>query len=240
MNKEIKENIFNTIDDLLKISEWISEWIIRNWEVDDIFSDSIKYTYDILEIDSFEYRKFDNWKTTNCPTIWRMPRHEKEYAKNNNKLIWLIEILKEISIFQNIDEEKHFEIWDDYQIIRFFNKLFNKSKNEIMIIDSYISSNIFDFIDDIDKEISIKIFSSKSKIKSAFKNHYSNYINNNLDVRLHEKEIHDRFVILDKKEIYLVGSSFNWFWKNNFTVKKLNELKKIDEFYSLFEKSSYL
>ncbi|EKD66509.1 MAG: hypothetical protein ACD_49C00038G0043 [uncultured bacterium (gcode 4)] len=239
MNTETKNQIHQIIDELIKLSEWVKEWIIKNKEVNLWFSWNIKKVYSILENDSFEYKKFDNWKTTNYHTIWTLSREEEKYAKWDKSIQDLIWILKEITGYNHIENEKHFKIGENYQITRYLWKLFQNAKNEIFIVDGYIDSNLFDYIEEIEKSINIKVLTSWN-YKTNFKNLYLTYSDWNLETRISNTNIHDRYIILDQKIIYLVWASLNWIWKSDFSIKQLNDISKINDLYDIWNNSLYL
>jgi len=239
MNTGTKNQIHQIIDELIKLSEWIKEWIITNKEHDESFSNNIQKIYSILEKDSFEYKKFDNWKITNYHTIWTSQRKEEQYAKSDKNIQDLIWILKEITWYNHTENEKHFKIWDNYEVWRYFWKLFQNAKNEILIVDNYVDSNLFDYIEEIEKNINIKILTSWN-YKTNFKNLYLNYPNWNLETKISNTNIHDRYIVLDQKIIYLVWTSFNCFWKSDFSVKQLNDINKIDDLYNIWSNSLFL
>lgn len=236
MNKEIKNQIHEIIDELIKLSEWIKDWIITNKEHDESFSNNIKKIYSILEKDSFEYKKFDNWKTSKY--LWTS-RTIPWYCNNDLKILDLIWILKEITWYNHTENEKHFKIWNNYEILRYFWKLFQNAKNKILIVDSYVDSNLFDYIEEIEKNINIKILTSWN-YKTNFMNLYLNYPNWNLETKISNTNIHDRYIVLDQKIIYLIWTSFNCFWKSDFSVKQLSDINKINDLYNIWNDSSNL
>jgi len=239
MNSEIKKQVYNIIDELIILSEWISEWIIKNKEVDVAFSWNIKKIYILLEKDSFEYRKFDNWKITNYHTIWTQPRHAEEYAKWDKSILDLISILKQITLYNNIEDEKHFKTWDEYKIYRYIFKIFQKAERKLLIVDSYMDANIFDYIEEQDDETNINILTSTKWCKKLFKTLYFSNDKENLKVRLHD-DIHDRYVVIDNKEIYLIWTSFNHMWKKDFSIKKLDNTDKITDLNNIWDMSKEL
>lgn len=239
MNIESKNQIHQIIDELIKLTEWIKEWIIKNKEVASAFSWNIQKVYSILEKDSFEHRKFDNWKTTNYHTIWTLPREAEKYAKWDKNIQDLIWILQEITGYNKIENEKHFKVLDNYGIIRYLSKIFQNAKSELFIIDPYADSVIFDYIEEIEKNISIKILTSWS-YKANFKNLYLTYSDWNLETKISNTNIHDRYIILDQKIIYSVWVSFNWFWKSDFSIKQLYDINKINDLYDIWCNSSLL
>ncbi len=236
MNTESKNQIHQIIDELIKLSEWIKDWVITNKEHDESFSNNIQKIYLILEKDSFEYRKFDSWKISKyLYTTRTIPW----YCNSDLKILDLIWILKEITWYNNIENEKHFKVWDNYEIIRYLSKLFQNVKNEVLIVDSYADSTLFDYIEEIEKNININILTSWN-YKTNFKNLYLVYSNWNLETKISTTNIHDRYIILDRKIIYLVWISFNWFWKSDFTIKQLDDINKINDLYDIWSNSLYL
>lgn len=227
MNDLQKQQIQSIIDDSIKLSESINLWIVKLKEVEDFFHGSLKIVYDILDKDSVEYKIFDKWKVEKYgKTLRRSEREEDKYIKNDTKVEDLRNKLSEIIWYKVVENEKHFKAWEKYEAIRYFNKLFWDAKTEILIIDEYIDSNIFDFIEEIDSNIKIKILTSNTH-KPNFKNLYLSYIKGNLEAKLHNTNNHDRYIILDQKEIYHNWISFNWIGKSDFSVKKLNDENQI-------------
>lgn len=203
MNIESKNQIHQIIDELIKLTEWIKEWIIKNKEVVSAFSWNIQKVYSILEKDSFEHRKFDNWKITNYHTIWTLPREAEKYAKWDKNIQDLIWTLSKNNRYNKIENEKHFKVWDTIMgIIRYLSKIFQNAKSELFIIDPYADSIIFDYIEEIEKNISIKILTSWS-YKANFKNLYLTYSDWNLETKISNTNIHDRYIILDQKSYIL-------------------------------------
>ncbi|MDD5770421.1 MAG: hypothetical protein PHE25_05625 [Candidatus Gracilibacteria bacterium] len=233
MNIEIKNQIHQIIDELIKLSEGILEEIITNKECDDSFSGNIQKIYSILEKDSFEYRKFDSWKASKY--LWT-PRTVPGYCKSNLKIEDLISILKEITGYNHTEDEKHFKVGEDYQIIRYLSKLLQNSKSELLIVDSYADSNLFDFFEELENNINIKVLTSEKWCKNNFKKLYFSYYGTNLEVKLNN-DIHDRYIIIDQENIYLLGTSFNHMGNKDFSIKKLNDLNKITDLYDTWNKS---
>lgn len=249
MENEIKEKIYDIINQLLEISENVKEWVIRNYELKISLNDFICNIFNLLEKDSFEFRKFDNWTRINFSDLSKLnfwikeipiPSVDLSYANDDKQITDLLNILKEITLYKEVEWEKHFKELDNYQIIRYFTKLFHNSKSEILIVDNYMDPCIFDYIEGIDNSIKIMILTSKEWVKINFKNLYFDYQWSNLESKLYDIKNHDRYIVIDKKVIYLVWTSFNCFWKSDFTVKKLDDKEKIEYLYDLWNKSKLL
>ncbi len=234
MNDSQKQQIQSIIDNSIKLSESIKLWIVKWTEVEDFFHGSLKIVYDILDKDSVEYKIFDKWKIeTYWKTLRRSERQEDNYVDNDTKIEKLRNKLSEIIWYKVVENEKHFKAWEKYEATRYFNKLFGDAKTEILITDEYIDSNIFDFIEEIDSNIKIKILTSNT-YKPNFKNLYLSYGKWNLETKLHNTNNHDRYIMLDQKEIYHNWISFNWIGKSDFSIKKLDDENQIKYLYDLW------
>ena len=119
------------------------------------------------------------------------------------------------------------QIYDEYSLLI---DILSKAKEEVIIIDNYAGKELLDIIKDI--SIDTKIVSSNidSTLKKKYESQYENvtFINNNT--------FHDRFIIIDKKELYNSGASFRDLGKKCFSLNKIedkeilnNIIKKIGE-----------
>lgn len=111
------------------------------------------------------------------------------------------------------------QIYDAYSLLL---DIFNTSKQNIIIIDNYIDKNILDVLSKTDKEILI--------ITDKYNNNdYLKYIKqyNNIKIKINNK-IHDRFIIIDNKELYHCGSSFKDLGKKCFAITKIENKDWLD------------
>ena len=106
------------------------------------------------------------------------------------------------------------ELYDTYSLLI---DIFNKSKEEIIIIDNYANKEILDILKNINKKIIIVSKNIDINLKTKYESQYSNvkFINNN--------SFHDRFIIIDKNIIYVCGASFKDLGKNIFILEKLQK-----------------
>ena len=90
------------------------------------------------------------------------------------------------------------EFYDAYSLLL---KIFNKVREEIIIIDNYASRELLDILKKIDKKIIIVSKNIDEMLKEKYESQYNNitFINNN--------SFHDRFIILDKNKLYSCGAS---------------------------------
>jgi len=129
------------------------------------------------------------------------------------------EIFNKFKNEENITHKIFFEgqIWDSYSLII---DLIKRAKSRITIIDNYIDDSILKMLSKKNNNVEVIILTSaKSNIKS-------------LDIQKFNKEypilkvaktekFHDRFIILDNKELYHCGASFKDLGKKCFGINKI-------------------
>ncbi|MEV9644267.1 ORF6N domain-containing protein [Aliarcobacter butzleri] len=109
------------------------------------------------------------------------------------------------------------EIFDAYI---FINDLIKNAKDEIILIDNYIDESVFTLFSKY-PNIKIKIYTQSiiKQLKLDFEKYQKQYQN----IELFEfKNSHDRFLIIDKKEIYHIGASLKDLGKKWFAFSKIN------------------
>ena len=106
------------------------------------------------------------------------------------------------------------QIYDAYSLLM---DILSKAKNEIIIIDNYAGKELLDIIKDIKQNIKIVSSNIDSTLKKKYESQYSNvtFINNNT--------FHDRFIIIDRKELYNSGASFKDLGKKCFALNKIED-----------------
>ena len=120
------------------------------------------------------------------------------------------------------------QIYDAYSLLI---DILSKVKKEIIIIDNYAGKKLFDII----KNINVKVKIYTENIDNISKEKYEKQYNNLEIINTHI--FHDRFIIIDNKELYHSGASFKDLGKKCFAITKiednsilkelLNKLKKI-------------
>ena len=109
------------------------------------------------------------------------------------------------------------EIFDAYI---FINDLIKNAKAEIILIDNYIDENVFILFSKY-PNIKSKIYTQSitKQLKLDFEKYQKQYQNIEL---LEFKNSHDRFLIIDKKEIFHIGASLKDLAKKWFAFSKIN------------------
>ncbi len=119
------------------------------------------------------------------------------------------------------------QIFDAYV---FVNDLLKLAITEIILIDNYIDETIFTLFSKY-PHIKIQIYTANitKQLKLDFQKYQTQYQN----IELFEfKNSHDRFLIIDKKEVYHLGASLKdlgkkWFAFSKFEIENLKILEKL-------------
>ena len=144
----------------------------------------------------------------------------KSLVHINNKLL---EYDEKFDYLFNKFNKKEFlylpgQVFDAYTDII---SILNLANNEIIIIDPYLDINVLNIIKTIDTSV-ILITSNKSKLTKQDISKYQGQYNNLKNV-LYDNTFHDRYFILDKKDIYHSGTSINKAGNKLFNMTKLQD-----------------
>ena len=135
------------------------------------------------------------------------------HDKNFNTLFKALEDKNNIPV-QNIFFDG--QIYDAYS---FVNDLLKLAKSEIVLIDNYIDDTVFTLFSKY-PNINFTIYTStiSKQLKLDFEKYSKQYKNISLKTF---KNAHDRFLIIDKKEIYHLGASLKDLGKKWFAFSKI-------------------
>jgi len=127
---------------------------------------------------------------------------------------------------ENFKQKIFFEgqIYDAYSLIIDIIKLANE---KILIIDNYIDDSILKMLTKKNKNVKVIILTSdKSNILKLdikkFNNEYPT-----LEVAKTNK-VHDRFIVIDNKELYHIGASLKDLGKKCFAISKIEDISYIE------------
>lgn len=116
------------------------------------------------------------------------------------------------------------QIYDAYSLII---DIIKKAKNKILIIDNYIDDNILKMLSKKNKNVEVVILTSQNcnitKLDiQKFNKQYSN-------LKLaYTNKFHDRFIVIDNKELYHCGASLKDVGKKCFAINKMEDIKFIE------------
>ena len=137
-----------------------------------------------------------------------------------------IKLLKEtFSKFDCISNEIFYdgEIYDAYSLLL---KIIDTSKKSIIVIDNYISKELLDILSKTNKMITIYSKNLDNNLINKYNSQYSN-VAFKIDNRFH-----DRFIIIDERDVYHCGASFKDLGKKCFAINKIKDEKIINELLS--------
>ncbi|MDX9757320.1 MAG: RhuM family protein, partial [Sulfurimonas sp.] len=117
-----------------------------------------------------------------------------------------------------------------YDAYAFVNDLLKSAKSEVVLIDNYIDDTVFTLFS---KYTNLKIKIYTQNISKQLRLDYQKYSSQYQNIELREfKNAHDRFLIIDQKEIYHIGASLKdlgkkWFAFSKFEMEALEILGRL-------------
>lgn len=117
-------------------------------------------------------------------------------------------------------------IYDSYSLLL---DILNEVYEEIIIVDNYANKELFDILKNINKKIYVISKNLDNILINKYSKQYSNvtFINNDL--------FHDRYIILDRKTVYVSGMSLKDLGKKYSYMYKMNEKIFINDLVSRIE-----
>lgn len=141
------------------------------------------------------------------------------------------EVFKQLQQEENIKQKIFYEgqIYDAYILII---DIIKKANKKILIIDNYIDDSVFKMLTKKNKNVEVIILTSdKSNIEK-------------IDIQKFNKEypvlkvaktnkFHDRFIVIDNKEMYHLGASIKDLGKKCFGINRIEDLEIIQKIINL-------
>lgn len=112
------------------------------------------------------------------------------------------------------------QIYDSYSLLL---DIFSMVKSEIIIIDNYIDESLLDMLRKINKKIIIITNKYDNEDYNKYKMQYKN-----INLKINNK-IHDRFIIIDRLELYHCGASLKDLGKKCFAINKIENNNWLNE-----------
>ena len=177
-------------------------------------------------VNSFiEMRKF---LTSNGQVFERLTNVEYQLQEHNKKFD---EVFNQLQLGENIKQRIFFDgqIYDAYSIII---DIIKKANKKILIIDNYIDDSVLKMLAKKKNNVEVVILTSdKSNI-------------DNLDIKKFNKEypilkvaktnkFHDRFIVIDNKEMYHLGASIKDLGKKCFAINRIEDIEIIEKIINL-------
>lgn len=144
---------------------------------------------------------------------------EKKVEENSQRITELFDkfdpktIVKDYIFFEG-------DFYDAYSLLL---DIFNKSNEEIILIDNYAGKELLDILKKINKRIVIVSKNIDEILKNKYEKQYTNiiFINNNT--------FHDRFIIIDRKKLFHCGASFKDLGKKCFGINEIENKIEIEK-----------
>ena len=140
-------------------------------------------------------------------------------------------------IFDNLLKKEGFkqkiffggQIYDAYSLVI---DIIKRAKNKIIIIDNYIDDSILKILIKKNKNVEVVILTSKKSNISKLDIQQFNKEYPILKVAKTDK-FHDRFIIIDNKELYHCGASIKDLGKKCFGINKIDDIEIINKFVKM-------
>ena len=136
------------------------------------------------------------------------------------------EVFSKLQMEESVTQKLFFEgqIWDSYNLIV---SIIKRAENKILIIDNYIDDSILEMLSKKKKGVEVVILTSNN----------SNILK--LDIQKFNKEypilkiaksdkFHDRFIVIDNKELYHCGASLKDLGKKCFGINRIDDADYIE------------
>ncbi len=185
---------------------------------------AIEVSIKIVEV-FVEMRKF---LSSNEQLFERLTNVEYKLLEHDKKFD---QVFDQLQHEENIKQKIFFEgqIYDAYSLII---DIIKKANNKILIIDNYIDDNVLKMLTKKNKNVEVVILTSdRSNIEK-------------IDIQKFNKEypllkiaktnkFHDRFIIIDNKEMYHLGASIKDLGKKCFGINKIEDIGIINKVIDL-------
>lgn len=149
---------------------------------------------------------------------YKLIEHDKKFDK----------VFNELQRDENIKQKIFFkgQIYDAYSLVV---KLIKRADKKIVIIDNYIDDSVLDILMKKKKDVEVEIVTSNNcKIEnldvSKFNEEYPS-----LKITQNNK-FHDRFILIDNKELYYLGASIKDLGKKCFGITKIEDEDILNKF----------
>ena len=145
-------------------------------------------------------------------------KNTKEIEINSEKIKLLQESFDKLS-----EKRKASEIYFNGQMFDAYSRIiniFNDSKEELIIVDSYADIKLLDIIKKLD--VKVIIITKKNNFITEKEIEIYNKQYNNLKV-IYNNTFHDRYFIIDNKTVYHCGTSLNRIGYKTFSINLLSD-----------------
>ena len=107
-----------------------------------------------------------------------------------------------------IRNEQVFPKGTQYEAFKAVTNILRTASKEILVVDNYLGSSLLEMIEVIPSKPAVRLLTFKPSADfktavTAFKKQYSQSV----EVRLHQREVHDRAIVVDDRDFFALGAS---------------------------------
>ncbi len=178
-------------------------------------------------------RAFINIKkviSSNALVFQRLDLLEDKQFKTDNKIDTILDAIEDKSIKPKQGIFYNGQVYDAYI---FVSNLIKNAKKSIILIDNYIDDSVFTLLSKKETMVTIEIYTKNitKEIQLDLDKYNSQY--QKIELKKFNSS-HDRFLIIDKKEVYHIGASLKdlgkkWFAFSKLQIDAADILSKIEE-----------
>ena len=152
-----------------------------------------------------------------------LTKHEKQFEKVFDEL--------QRSKIEEFNQKLFFEgqIYDAYSLII---DIIKTAENKILIIDNYIDDNILKMLSKKNKNVDVIIVTSQNSNLIKLDIHKFNKQYPTIKI-IKTNKFHDRFILIDNRNLYHIGASLKDLGKKCFAISKIKDedyVEKINQF----------
>ncbi len=116
--------------------------------------------------------------------------------------------LYESSKSATVHDEQVFPKGTQYEAFKAVTSIMRTATKEIVVVDNYLDSSILEMIEAISSKPAVRLLTFKPSADfkiavMAFQRQYGPRV----EVKLHQREVHDRVIIIDDKDFFALGAS---------------------------------
>ena len=174
------------------------------------------------------FTKMRHFLNTNASIFQRFERLEQRVSLHDEKIDKVFQALENKNTTPSQGIFYDGEIFDAYE---FVSSLIKSAKKEIVLIDNYIDETILTLFSK-NQNVEVTIFTKT--VSKGLKLDLQKYNEQYRAIKVKEfKNAHDRFLILDKKEVYHIGASLKdlgkkWFAFSKMDIDSIGVLERLD------------
>lgn len=168
---------------------------------------------------------------TNAAIFQRLEQVELKQIETDSKIDKIFKVIEDKSIKPKQGIFFDGQIFDAY---KFVCDLIRSAQKSIVLIDNYVDESVLLLLTKRKRKVSAEIYTKSitKQLKLDLKKHNEQYS----PIEIKEfKDAHDRFLIIDEREVYHFGASLKdlgkkWFAFSKFDMEAINLLAKLKNF----------